>query len=473
MIPKIHKKGHSFAGVAKYLLHDVKAKSSDRVEWTETRNLATRHAGAAWRVMAATAMNQNQLKKAAGLPNTGRKSKQHVLHFTLSWHAEEAVNLNREEMLRATFTMLRVMKADEHQCLVVAHNDQKQPHVHVVVNRVHPKTGRMLSSSFERLKASKWAQKYEEERGKIYCVDRVVNNEARKRGEFTRGAKDLPRHLHEMLESINDNSARQQIIDQHKKWAHALKERERVLEAKDLAAMERLEASHKQKVDQTNRQTKLDTDHQIREIRKRYRPYWKQLVLKHRSEQEAFKRRESSTLGRMQNTFRSIDFAGLVGASSTGDDVRVNTISGIFGVLSSSGLRLETLNKQQLREKQELSRKQLSEEQKVRATCADSRKRSLNHVRNEFVTQRNDLLFLKSMEQAKLKAEWRRKRHKLRDELRSLEPKPVETTSCDFPVSEIQAIPFDDSDRLSKRVREIEETLARGHNRNTSNKHKR
>ncbi|MEZ6069480.1 MAG: relaxase/mobilization nuclease domain-containing protein [Pirellulales bacterium] len=156
MIPKIHAKGHSFRGVAQYVLHDKdRADTDDRVAWFETRNLATDDANVAWRVMAATAMNQDLLKEAAGIKKTGRKSSAHVLHYTLSWHADEAEGLTRDEMLRAVEGSLEALGrsptddregqlASEHQALIVCHNDEPQPHVHVIVNRVHPEHGVML-----------------------------------------------------------------------------------------------------------------------------------------------------------------------------------------------------------------------------------------------------------------------------------------------------------------------------------------
>ena len=60
MIPKINGLGRSFAGVAAYCLHDApepddrSPESSERVAWTDTRNLPTIRAERAARLMAAT-----------------------------------------------------------------------------------------------------------------------------------------------------------------------------------------------------------------------------------------------------------------------------------------------------------------------------------------------------------------------------------------------------------------------------------
>ena len=86
MIDVVHsKQGKSFRGLVAYLLEGSKGEENpDRVAWTETRNLACANPMTAARVMAATALDQDRLKAGAGVKKTGRKSKNHVLHYTLS-----------------------------------------------------------------------------------------------------------------------------------------------------------------------------------------------------------------------------------------------------------------------------------------------------------------------------------------------------------------------------------------------------
>lgn len=79
--------------------------------------------------------------------------------------------------------------ATEHQALMVCHMDTDNPHVHVVVNRVHPGHGRMLVESCSKQRLSRWALRFEEQNGNILCKKRVENNAARDRGEFVRGEK--------------------------------------------------------------------------------------------------------------------------------------------------------------------------------------------------------------------------------------------------------------------------------------------
>lgn len=141
MIPKLAAKGSSFKGAAAYYLHDKGASTSERVAWTATVNLATENPEAAWRIMVATAKDQARLKEQAGIRNTGRKSADVVLAYSLAWHPDEKDGLTREEMLLAAHASIKALGAEHCQALIVAHQDEPHPHVHVILNRVSPEDG--------------------------------------------------------------------------------------------------------------------------------------------------------------------------------------------------------------------------------------------------------------------------------------------------------------------------------------------
>ena len=88
--------------------------------------------------MAATAMDQHRLKQEAGIPATGRKSAQSVLHLSLSWHPEEREQISDAEMRRAADGALKALGASDRQALIIRHTDEEQPHIHILVNRVSP-----------------------------------------------------------------------------------------------------------------------------------------------------------------------------------------------------------------------------------------------------------------------------------------------------------------------------------------------
>ncbi len=199
MIPKINSLGHSFAGAAAYCLHDSPTpddrspETSERVGWADTRNLATFRPERAARLMAATAKAAPDLKRLAGAAQGGRKLAKPVLHYSLSWAQDETPD--KREMSRAVDGSLEALGLDGHEALIVAHNDTRHPHVHVVANRVDPETGKAATLGNSKLRLSRWAEGYEREQGRIRCEERVKNNERRRAGqEVVRGPSNRPRH---------------------------------------------------------------------------------------------------------------------------------------------------------------------------------------------------------------------------------------------------------------------------------------
>lgn len=177
MVPKLFPAGKSFKGVALYITHDPeKAKTAERVDWTHTLNLAHDHIASAVDEMLWTFRAADMLKEQAGLGAGGRQLKNAAKHFSLNWHPSESPS--REHMIETVKSFLKHMGWDEHQAILAGHKD-KQPHVHVLVNAVHPETGRALDTSFEKRRASDWALQYERDHELIFCEQRLVPKEER------------------------------------------------------------------------------------------------------------------------------------------------------------------------------------------------------------------------------------------------------------------------------------------------------
>lgn len=223
MIPRVPEggPGSSFKGAAQYYLHDkqnefnraaeIHASTDARVEWTATLNLVTEDPEKAWRIMAATALAQNEIKKAAGL-KAGKRCTNPVYSYSLSWDYSDPVD--RAEMLRAVKESLGVLGFEGRQVLIVCHNDEPQPHVHVIVNRVHPETGRADHAvpamtidgvkyprrkrelSNDHLALSRWAEAYQKRRGQEHLTpNRTKNNAAREKGKFVKDRIAVPVRL--------------------------------------------------------------------------------------------------------------------------------------------------------------------------------------------------------------------------------------------------------------------------------------
>ncbi|HEY3618970.1 MAG TPA: relaxase/mobilization nuclease domain-containing protein [Candidatus Sulfotelmatobacter sp.] len=214
MVPAITAGGRSFRGAALYYLHDKRQEgevirlTADRVAWVETVNLPTRDPERAWRIMAHTALAQAELKAAAGTKATGRKLKTPVFAYSLAWRPGERPT--KTEMMEAARSSLEAQGLEQHQAIILCHDDEPQAHVHIIVNRVHPATGKAATLSNSKLKLSQWAEAYERGRGKILCPQRVTNNARRSRGEFVRHPR-TPRPVFEFNRATANDSLRKQF----------------------------------------------------------------------------------------------------------------------------------------------------------------------------------------------------------------------------------------------------------------------
>lgn len=403
MIPKVHKKGRSFRGAANYLLHDKeRATTNDRVDWTWTRNLATKNPHAAWRVMAATAMDQTRLKAKAGVKNTGRKSVDSVLHLTLSWHPDEADSLSRDEMMKAAHGAIRALGAEDRQALLVTHNDEPQPHIHILINRVSPTDGKMLPSSKERLRLSEWAQAYEAERGEILCEQRAINNAARDRGEYTRGEPDKPRHIHE-LEAANDNAPGVEALKAKQKSLDlALGRKTRDMKARHAKEVADLVQRFKDARAEIKKSARSDAMRARDRIRAEFRPAWESRYHEHQAAMRSFEQREQQLLGRVGNALRAIDF----GAMLAGKDRRKAMLDA-YNTLSSSGGRLEGFKRSQATKDRVLERRQRAEEERAVAAVRSAEARRLVEQRALFKAERASIILKHDMERAGNRTQWR------------------------------------------------------------------
>lgn len=412
MVPKLHPKGSSFKGAAAYLLHDKdRAETNDRVDWTETRNLAVSNPETAWKIMAATASDQDRLKEQAGVKNTGRKSNKCALHFSLSWHPEQTPS--RDDMLDAVDGALDALGATGHQALIVAHNDEAHPHVHVLLNRVSPEDGRHLSSSKEKLNLSKWAQEYEERTG-IYCENRILNNEMRGAGEYIRGTKDQARHLYEEQAHLaaNDNANLRDVIKAQKAKDHALALRGRNLAKLQAQAKAKLDVAHRERKEVIASATAKRIEAARKAIIEKMRPDRIALRKAQAREAETFAAMEKSFFGRAGNVIKT------VAASSR--DVREgesNIIKRTFGIVTNAAARKEYFEASQLRARQAQDKEQRDRIDAAKSAEQDKQSAKVAQLRKAYAEDRKALQGRQEAENKVLKDDWAKRGAERREAL--------------------------------------------------------
>lgn len=176
MVPRVSRPGHSFAGAWRYYAHDKRTaeqqaqgqsvSTRERVAFIHTENLS----------------GIEDDRAAVGLMiDTARQSKRcekPVYAFSLAWHPDEEAP-DQLHMIEAGRDALKALGMQAHQALMVAHTDTAHPHIHVIVNRVHPDTGKAVNLYKDQEKLSAWALAYERTQGKIHCPARTFNVLAR------------------------------------------------------------------------------------------------------------------------------------------------------------------------------------------------------------------------------------------------------------------------------------------------------
>ena len=175
MNPSAARKGASFAGAVGYITHDPGARTSERVALVETLNLRTADPAKAAKVMAWTAYHAGELKQASGLAATGRKTENPVYHFSLNWEPGEAVS--PAEMTATAKSAIAALGYSEHEAVLAAHDDKPHKHIHIVLNRIHPATGKTNNPKDDYEALQRWAYAYEKERGRVVCLDRAIKYE--------------------------------------------------------------------------------------------------------------------------------------------------------------------------------------------------------------------------------------------------------------------------------------------------------
>jgi hypothetical protein len=177
LIIRLLSAGKSFKGLGRYLAHDAdKAPTSNRVEWTHTLNLANNEVPEAINEMLWTYRAADQLKRAAGIRPGNHPLKNPVKHFSLGWDRSDPQT--REHMIDTAKAYLDHMGWADHQAVIFCHND-RHPHVHVMLNAVHPETGRALDDGHEWRRSQSFALRYEREQGKIFCGQRLLPEDQR------------------------------------------------------------------------------------------------------------------------------------------------------------------------------------------------------------------------------------------------------------------------------------------------------
>lgn len=127
-----------FLAAARYLISPSDDEHSLRVAWAESINIpgfSDRRLTRDEVVRAA-----DWMAETAALNTTAYRPA--ILHYVISFDPKDRKNINRRLLRRVGREAIKRLKMTEHQALIVCHKDKAHPHLHIVLNRIHPVTAK-------------------------------------------------------------------------------------------------------------------------------------------------------------------------------------------------------------------------------------------------------------------------------------------------------------------------------------------
>ncbi len=180
----------AFKSSALYLAGRTRGQSPDRVAWMKARNLETENPKAAAAVMDATAAQNVRCKKP-------------VYHFVLSFDPKDARRgkVPPEVMREIASEAIDRLGLQEHQTLIYAHKDTKHPHMHFLVNRIHPRTGKAFDRHNDGRRLASLCRDIAKERGLNIPRDRERIREKERVDDF------------DLVESLKEKQPPERVAD--------------------------------------------------------------------------------------------------------------------------------------------------------------------------------------------------------------------------------------------------------------------
>ncbi len=154
MLAQLEKPTNDFHALARYLIHGRERPTNpNRVAWVMAHNLGTDDPELAAKLMTATA-------------EASKRCRQACYHAMIAWREDERPSPEvMQEIARKTLDLAGL---GEHQALIVGHGDKAHPHLHMMINRVHPETGKAWSTSHDYRRFDRIMRLLSEENGFRY-----------------------------------------------------------------------------------------------------------------------------------------------------------------------------------------------------------------------------------------------------------------------------------------------------------------
>jgi hypothetical protein len=210
-------RGKSAKHAIAYYAHDKDgAETAHRVGFIVMRNLVADNPEDAWREMMVTCDMAPELKRQSGAGPGGNKTVKPYYAFSINWHPDD--NPGKQHMIDSCDDALQTLGLQDRQAIYFEHIDEPHPHVHILVNLIHPQTGMTPKLSNDQYRLDRWCDTYEVKMGVIRSPERRAKFAALDQGMEPPQRIKQPKHFNDPVIKAaiaNDNAtakARRQAI---------------------------------------------------------------------------------------------------------------------------------------------------------------------------------------------------------------------------------------------------------------------
>ncbi len=148
-----------FSALCKYISKIEDENEDERVAWLESKNLP----GLDRRKLNESDASQAAFWMGATASLNRDTSKRAALHYIISFSPEDTRRLHEPVLKDAADKSLKSIGANEHQALIACHIDRNHRHLHIVLNRIHPVTGKPLNSFQDLIKLERAMRQLEKQ----------------------------------------------------------------------------------------------------------------------------------------------------------------------------------------------------------------------------------------------------------------------------------------------------------------------
>ncbi|MEM6898658.1 MAG: relaxase/mobilization nuclease domain-containing protein [Pseudomonadota bacterium] len=339
-----------------------------------------------------------------------KKGFNHVFHFSLSWSGEkEAHTLTREEMTKAAKDALKHLDADHLQALIVAHESETNPHVHVMLNRINPDTGLTEtpeSNSQRRLSA--WALEYEKQRGYILCPQRQDNAKRRHNNQRYSYEDLTPQEHRARLAAAaaieKDPKAAKTFAAEQKKLDKVLSDASKDMARRHKSELDSMFVDHKRRKAAINRFADQNVQQSTNRIRDDWTPRHDHLRDVQKQAIDAAIDRESSLFGKAVNAREAIK-----AMRDTGWEEERGLLGSVANLLWNSAGRIQALERKHQKELREQEKQRDAEIARSKQLIQDERKTAIHENYERFLDQKADIAETQAGEKLRDDQAWQKR----------------------------------------------------------------